>query len=88
MAQLDPENKGYAFLVKYLKFRMFTQVKTRERQVCTRFREGDLSSLLIEFEDPSKAKTLNFASMIFGKEVKKDPVTSKDCELKGIYKRL
>ena len=83
LAQIDEDNKNYDFLIKYLKFRMFTKQIIEKRQIEKRYQEGDLSSLLFVYDDSSKAKPLNFASMIFGKSLSKNPEITKDCELKG-----
>lgn len=84
IAQLDPKNKNYDFMIKYMKYRMFTQAVIDQREKDQRYTEGDLSSILFKFDDPKKAKTLSFASMVFAKEISKNPDVAKDCELKGM----
>ena len=83
LAQTNPDNQVYDFMSIYLKFRISIQkqVQLRETQVC--YREGDLSSMLFSFEDPSKAKSINFISMVFGKQLSKNPEMTKNSELKG-----
>ena len=85
LSQIEETNINYDFLIKYLKFRMFTQEISEKREVDQRYKEGDLSSLLFLLKDESKAKPLNFASMIFSKELSKHPKVSQNCELKGKY---
>ena len=83
LSKIEETNINYDFLIKYLKFRIFTKEISEKREIDKRYQEGDLSSLLFSLEDVSKAKPLNFASMIFSKELSKHPKVTQDCELKG-----
>jgi hypothetical protein len=54
-----------------------------QKEVQERYTEGDLSSILFSFDNPADAKKINFAAMIFGKELSKNESVTKNCEIKG-----
>jgi hypothetical protein len=83
VSPIETESKIYDLMIKYLKFRSFISKSVEKREIKTKFTEGDLSNLLFNLEDQSVSKKMNFASMIFTKEISKNQEISKNCELKG-----